>query len=579
MNHSNASRSSELNASTQTSASRSLWIINPSCDLTLILLTPLIVMAICSAAHHFSLLYAFTTFGLILSVGHYLPGMLRAYGDRALFRRYPLRFTLVPAGLLAVCLFFSWYSLDAVVFCMMIWGFWHWTMQAYGFARIYDAKVRSHDTLTAWLDYAICITWFVYILMIWNGNASDILRNFYTMGGPILSSSVFETFDTVWTGVTMFVTALFFLNAFKNWKEGHPPSPLKILLLMTTISFYGFTTSYASGSALVGYVLFESCHDIQYLAIAWLFNRNRSKNDPNAGPLIHLLFRKRTILILAYVALCLAFGSSRYAIQAFAFNTRIAMSVISALALYHYYLDGFIWKLRDPATRNSLGVSDTREPGPTSIVQIDHRPWLRHALLWLLFVVPVGALGYLQRYGSTIDSIAVEKGVALAFPHDQGARLNVCGMLSSSGRIAEAKSWCDEAVELNPDSMLVTERTARILINAGRFEDSLVYVKRLLRQFPEDFTGHFCQAVIYQQRGQLKDAVVHYKRAIRAQPGDASVHNRLGITLFQLGRLDESRRELEIAIFIEPKVAEYHDNLAKVQRQQRAQRSGSVGSE
>ena len=60
-----------------------------------------------------------------------------------------------------------------------------------------------------WLDYAICITWFVYIVVVWNSNASDFVRTFYTMGGPVLSTDVFEAFHIVWTGVTMAVTVLF----------------------------------------------------------------------------------------------------------------------------------------------------------------------------------------------------------------------------------------------------------------------------------------------------------------------------------------------------------------------------------
>jgi hypothetical protein len=40
-------------------------------------------------------------------MGHHLPGMIRAYGDRALFERFKWRFILAPLFLLAVCVAFS----------------------------------------------------------------------------------------------------------------------------------------------------------------------------------------------------------------------------------------------------------------------------------------------------------------------------------------------------------------------------------------------------------------------------------------------------------------------------------------
>ena len=42
--------------------------------------------------------------GAFGAMGHHLPGMIRAYGDRALFNRFKIRFVVAPLLILAVYL-------------------------------------------------------------------------------------------------------------------------------------------------------------------------------------------------------------------------------------------------------------------------------------------------------------------------------------------------------------------------------------------------------------------------------------------------------------------------------------------
>ena len=84
-----------------------------------------------------------TAFG---AMGHHLPGMLRAYGDRELFRRFRTRFLLAPLILLGVCAaVFAFYDLDGLILVAVLWATWHAWMQVYGFLRIYDSKTGRVD--------------------------------------------------------------------------------------------------------------------------------------------------------------------------------------------------------------------------------------------------------------------------------------------------------------------------------------------------------------------------------------------------------------------------------------------------
>ena len=67
---------------------RSIWILNPAADLTLIIGAPLLIFIGIMAAKGIWSSATITSFIMIWAIGHHLPGMMRAYGDPDLFRRF-----------------------------------------------------------------------------------------------------------------------------------------------------------------------------------------------------------------------------------------------------------------------------------------------------------------------------------------------------------------------------------------------------------------------------------------------------------------------------------------------------------
>ena len=91
------------------------WILNSWSDLLFFVGTPLLIIPLVSAARtRFTVeeisLYV-VAFG---ATGHHLPGMLRAYGDRALFRRFRVRFIVAPVFLVTSCLLFAHWDLKGL---------------------------------------------------------------------------------------------------------------------------------------------------------------------------------------------------------------------------------------------------------------------------------------------------------------------------------------------------------------------------------------------------------------------------------------------------------------------------------
>lgn len=146
---------------TPTSGMRSGWILNCPTDLLLFVATPLLIIPVAlllksdrvgDRVEAFSIIV--TAFG---ALGHHLPGMIRAYGDRDLFQRFKGRFIAAPLFLLAVCIPMSQQHLNGMLLILLLWGCWHGLMQVYGFARIYDAKAGSVSSVTATWDWLLCL--------------------------------------------------------------------------------------------------------------------------------------------------------------------------------------------------------------------------------------------------------------------------------------------------------------------------------------------------------------------------------------------------------------------------------------
>src|SRR5881409_821152 len=175
---------------------KALWILNSWRDLILYVGTPLLLVpmfALAQARWSAQDIYVFVAaFG---AMGHHLPGMIRAYGDRALFERFRWRFIIAPIFLLAICVGFYFWDIktNPVVMIVFLWGVWHGMMQTYGFGRIYDAKTGSFAALTRRLDFATCGIWFAAAVLLSSPRMTDTLEAYYASGGPFISPTLLRS--------------------------------------------------------------------------------------------------------------------------------------------------------------------------------------------------------------------------------------------------------------------------------------------------------------------------------------------------------------------------------------------------
>src|SRR6202040_1137246 len=197
---------------------RNLWILDSWRDLILYVGTPLLLVpmfVLAQARWSAENIYLFVAaFG---AMGHHLPGMIRAYGDRALFERFKWRFTFAPIFLVAVCTTFFWWDLKGIVLVVFIWGVWHGMMQTYGFCRIYDAKMGSFAALTRRLDFATCAIWFTSAVLLAPQRMADTLETYYASGGPFIAPALLRGAQQIMFAAAIATSILFLANFVRMW--------------------------------------------------------------------------------------------------------------------------------------------------------------------------------------------------------------------------------------------------------------------------------------------------------------------------------------------------------------------------
>jgi Tfp pilus assembly protein PilF len=574
-----------------------LWILDSWRDLILYVCTPLVILPIfllAQARWSAQDIYLFVAaFG---AMGHHLPGMIRAYGDRALFQRFKWRFIFAPIFLVVVCAAFSIWDLKGIVLVAFVWGVWHGMMQTYGFCRIYDAKVGSFAELTRRLDFALCGIWFATAVLLSPQRMTDTLETYYSAGGPFIPPALLHTAQQGLLAVAIAVAGLFLVNYAWSWVRGQRPSPVKLVLLITSISFWWYCNNIVA-SVLVGIALFEVFHDVQYLSLVWIYNRKRVETDSSISGFMRFVFRRSGSLIGLYVGLIFAYGALGYFKSSVGVESvkNILAGVVTASALLHFYYDGFIWKVREKSTRQSLGITG----GTADVSAKGFLPgWALHGTKWVgVFVIPLGALwlGQTHTARSELDRVAM---IVADLPTSSRAHLNHATALQDAGRLDEAGEAFSNALRLNPDSAKAHVGLATSLVGKGKLDEAHTHYEQALRMDPSNAEYHSGYAYLLEQLGQddqaaaeceaavrlapksaqahhsygaflekhgkLDEAIAQYREAVRADPSYVDAQIDLGTALLEKGDLSEAKAHLQVATKLDPKLAQPHNYLGKI---------------
>lgn len=558
------SRAQTVPAVPTTVPKRTLWILSTWKDLVLYVATPLLLVPmfmLAQARWSAQDIYVFVTaFG---ALGHHLPGMIRAYGDRALFERFRWRFIFAPIFLVGVCVCFYWWDLKGVVLVVFLWGVWHGMMQTYGFCRIYDAKTGSFAALTRRLDLATCAIWFAAGVLLSPPRMTDAFEMIYASGVPPIPPWIVQNLQKGILASAIAVGVLAVVNFIWMWSMGKRSNPVKLALLVTSISFWWYCNNGVT-NILAGIALFEVFHDVQYLSIVWIYNRNRVEKDSSIGGFMRFVFRRSGSLIGLYVGLVFAYGSLGYFNAHLEVETvkRVLTGVLAASALLHFYYDGFIWKVREKSTRQSLGLT-----GGTEIVRDTFLPsWLLHGSKWAVaFVVPLAAL-WLGQLHCTTSAVDRSGWVVADFPNGAKQHFYYGATLQKVGRNAEAAEQYQVALRFDPDYAKVHINLANLLTDEAKFDEAKfdaakTHFEEALRLEPRNADVRAAYAYLLERIGHSAEVEPQYRAAIEMNAKSAQAEYNYAAFLDKKGNLDEAIGHYEAALRLNPKFADAHCDL------------------
>ena len=583
-----------------TAARPKVWILSSWRDLILYVGTPLLLIpAFALAQARWSPQDIFLFVAAFGAMGHHLPGMIRAYGDRALFERFKWRFILAPLFLLVTCVAFFWWDLKGILLVVFFWGVWHGLMQTYGFCRIYDAKTGTFDALTRRLDFAMCVIWFATAVALSRYRLSDTLDTYYMCGGPFIPPSFIQHGQQLILFAAITVSVLFLLHFGRLWIIGKRPNPVKLALLVTSIAFWWYCNNLVA-NILVGIALFEVFHDVQYLSLVWIYNRNRVEKDTNIGGFMRFIFRRSGSLIGLYVGLVFAYGSVSYFNAHLGMETvkRILTGVVTASTLLHFYYDGFIWKVRERSTRQSLGLAGgTSDPAPAALGGF-LPSWAVHGLKWAaVFVLPLSALWFWQTHLMVPEvqrrewlaadvpngakqhfdyGVALQKEnrweeaekqykTALRFnPADPKSHMNLAVVLTAQAKFDEAAPHMEEALRLQPKDGGFHFNYASLLQRLGRGDEAGPHHEAAARLLPDSPEAHYNYASFLASTGKGNDSVSELQRVVQLKPDYLDVQLRLADALFAKGNLEEAKMHYTTALGADPKLAVAHNSLGRL---------------
>jgi Tfp pilus assembly protein PilF len=133
--------------------------------------------------------------------------------------------------------------------------------------------------------------------------------------------------------------------------------------------------------------------------------------------------------------------------------------------------------------------------------------------------------------------------------------------LDHKGRVDEAVTQYQKALEINPNATEAHINLGTALIEKGKVDEAIVQFQETLKINPNSAEAHFNLGSASQQKGILDEAIIQYQKALEINPDYEKAHNNLGYVLRMTGRVDDAITQFQKALEINPDDEKAHNNL------------------
>jgi Tfp pilus assembly protein PilF len=215
-----------------------------------------------------------------------------------------------------------------------------------------------------------------------------------------------------------------------------------------------------------------------------------------------------------------------------------------------------------------------------------HRPYLLTGWLWYLgMLIPVIGLvqvgwqgradryTYLPQIGLYIAATWAVVDLTVLYRYRRAtlstAAIVVIAALSSCTWVQNSY-WRDSetlfrhalAVTVNND--VAENNLGIVFLRQGKVDEAISLLQAAVDLRPDNSPAHENLAKALLQKGQVADALIHYRKLLQLQPDNIEVHNIVGTVLTQQDRVAEGVEEWEKVLAIQPDNGNAMSNLAWV---------------
>ncbi|HJP33569.1 MAG TPA: hypothetical protein QGF95_23710 [Candidatus Latescibacteria bacterium] len=300
---------------------------------------------------------------LWITVPHFMLTGVRLYGTPEEYSRWRDRLVWSPVLLIGLAFVLIKYAPLTLVLLILLWDHQHSFMQQHGFARIYDRKAGAGSLSTKNFDLAFNWIFFGNMLIVSPLFSTIWVSMLHQWRIPIGAESV-EMIQSVSWVITAVYGLVYVAHAVYCVRQGHSLNPLKYLFLLASY-FLWYYTSFTSEYLMVYAVAHRIMHGVQYNVMIYYFNKHLSERNPEHPSLLRYLAQPQNIVvgILLCVACTIVWvvlteGHLRdlgFGFVGFGGNFDLfSFSLISSVAMIHYWFDAFIWKTRQPEIQKGL---------------------------------------------------------------------------------------------------------------------------------------------------------------------------------------------------------------------------------
>lgn len=261
-------------------------------------------------------------------------------------------------------------SFQALVVPVMVfgyaWNFWHVYMQKYGILRLHAAKSGSAARIPGWVDRLLVFSWLpLTFVVVGLAQQEFLLKTYRPMEAQITVIVHALQAAKPWllpAGIGL-VVASFGLFLVHEWRAHRLRN---VARLSMGLGMTGLSASMLAVNPIKAAIAFGFSHVVEYVVFVWAVQRRQADGAPSASRFVRFVRRRPAA---AFGSFALLVGGGFFVLTGWTsllfpgrpsplvgpWPLKLLLALLALhLSIVHFWLDGFLWKMRRPEVRAVL---------------------------------------------------------------------------------------------------------------------------------------------------------------------------------------------------------------------------------